>query len=147
MYTYCGNNSINFIDPTGHELVMLKYIAEKNGLIVEWDEKYKCTRVTDPKTGLYKEYNAWRYTISNGRMLVDSAEIAKDFGLEDGPNLYHQPGDRFETADDAAMAWGLTYNDNSISSDREYISWIYNSNNSSSYTFTKPERASVFSRY
>jgi len=45
------------------------------------------------------------------------------------------------------MAWGLTYNDNSISSDREYISWIYNSNNSSSYTFTKPERASVFSRY
>lgn len=42
----------------------------------------------------------------------------------------HQPGDNFVSADEAALAWGLTWGQKSIDDDSEYGAVIYSSGNS-----------------
>ena len=128
---------MNFIDPSGHFQVMLRYIAQKNGGTVLYNSD---TGIATVKIGdTTKEYKG---EIINGRMIVDSDQFASDFGITDSSKVQHQAGDLFDSADDTAVAWGLTYNDDSIRDNVEYASSIYieKKDGTTHYAFTKPNK-------
>ena len=129
-YVYCGNNPVNFADPLGLKPVMLYYAIKRCGGSVSYNEETGTATV-------YFDGQSREYTgeIINGRMIVDSSVLAKDFNIAES-YLLHNEEDKFESADDAAMAFGLSYNLTScLPNGVEYQAYIYR-NPDGTYTFS-----------
>lgn len=151
-YTYCAGNPVAFVDPSGLQDVLLRYIAEKNGATIEVVQKtkkflgipiyYGLDHVVVTIDGKSVEYSG---ELVNRRMVVDSEQFGEDFGITDTTLLTHQPGDEFRSIDDAAIAWGLTYNAISISEKAEYAGSIYDSNGQ--YAFSQPNKGTKDESY
>lgn len=108
---------------------MLKYAMEKVGGSVSYNEE--TGTATAYFDGQHVDYSG---EIINGRMIVDSAILSKDFGLTES-YILHNAEDEFISADDAAMAFGLMYNRTScLPNGVEYQAYIYENPNGS-FTF------------
>ena len=159
-YVYCENNPVTMTDPFGlGPDVMIRYIIEKNKGSVAFDSS---TGVTTIKMRGYKDVKLsaisdGQITVSvegqadfkikanniNGRTVVDSQILIDNFALSISDAM-HQAGDEFKSVDDAAIAWGLSYNKASIDDNKEYISVIYESWGDYEYTaFKKGDGASA----
>ncbi len=64
-------------------------------------------------------------TIIMGRTVVDMNKILSDFDFGKSFETCHKPYDKFSNADEAALAFALTYGPVSINNDREYNAIIY----------------------
>jgi len=121
-YTYCGNDPISRIDPSGLLDVMVQYIAEKNKGSVTVDKKeMTVTVIMNNKTKIYSESE---YTVMNSMVIIDNEVLMKDFGISEKRST-HRSGDLFNTEDHTAMAFGFMYNAISIEKNREYGAFIY----------------------
>ena len=112
---------------------MLRYIIEKNGGTVEWNEDTGVATATiGDKTVEYNE------RVVNGRMIVDSDQLVSDFGLSSNQSI-HLTNDEFYSELDTVVAFGYMYYPKSQSSTEwpngcEYGTFIYqNKNNTFSY--------------
>ena len=139
-YAYGGNSLIMMVDPTGLEAVMLRYIIEKNGGSVTYDEDTGSTVINmpgyDPMT--LSAINDGQVTVSvqgyesftidaasiNGKLVVNSQFLMDNFALGE-MQATHLTTDPFWSADDAAMAFGLKYNPISVKEGVEYGCNIY----------------------
>ena len=125
-YNYCAGNPVMMVDPSGLIKVMMRYVIEKNGGDVEWNEDTQTAKVTMNVEGnvVVKEYSG---EIINGRMVVDSKQLSDDFGISE-KRFKHKKNDVFYSVEDAAMAFGLSYNLKSIDEESEYGCTIYKKN-------------------
>ena len=125
-YNYCAGNPVMMVDPSGLIKVMMRYVIEKNGGDVEWNEDTQTAKVTMNVEGnvVVKEYSG---EIINGRMVVDSKQLSDDFGISE-KRFKHKKNDAFYSVEDAAMAFGLSYNLKSIDEESEYGCTIYKKN-------------------
>ena len=114
-YSYCGDNPVMFVDPWGLKDVMLRYIVKKNGGSVSYNPK---TNYATISMDGYKDLEV-AGQIVNGRMLVDHEFLMNNFNLSEFKAL-HNAGDRFDTIDDTALAFGLMYYDKSMLEHQEY---------------------------
>ena len=156
-YTYCNGNPLKYVDPWGLDYivwdvgngsrvyayddgtflridpedthVMLKYSVEKNGGSVTFKPDTGTVEATigDISANYHGE-------IINGRMIVPAKQLAHDFGMDED-DFIHKSGDSFNSADDAALAWALTYVNIVFKEDREYGACIYKKNGAEIYTF------------
>jgi hypothetical protein len=101
---------------------MLKYIAEKNGgsIKVNYSWYTAWQRVSSVDVTIGNKKVSFSGKIVNGRMLVDSDKFGEYFGITDQELLTHQAGDKFESEDDAVMAFGLMYHQRSKDERQEY---------------------------
>ena len=129
LYVYCMGNPVNFADPSGFKDVMLRYIVEKNNGSVVWNSNRGTVTVYMPG---FKPLEVSGKNI-NGRTVVDSQFLMDNFALTED-QATHSVGESFNSADDAALAWGLMYNEQSISEQKEFSSAIY-INSSGRYSF------------
>ena len=140
-YTYCSNDPVNRIDPSGLVDVLLSYIVDKNGGSLDSTFMWVTNAwVTVTINGITKDYqylsnDSKNNPVSriNGLYVIDNEVLVRDFGIDAAMSL-HQVGDSFKTLDDAALAWGLTYNSMSISMNLELVSAIYGKDKSYKYT-------------
>jgi len=140
-YGYCGNNPLVFVDPDGmcavrtwdaiqlagaghglsgimptgesHEgMVLLRFIAEKNGATVDWARNERTRIVTSTIT-----YNGLTFTITNGvsgfisrdRLVVHYSVFEALGWTNETHSLTHNSGDLFPSTTDAAHAWSLVH--------------------------------------
>jgi RHS repeat-associated protein len=136
-YTYCYNNPIMWIDPSGLVPVLLTYIQAKiNDSGGDMSHTVTETRLfglswTPVISRIINvTYNGQTFSYSHNQigyhLIVDSDWLVRDFGLC-RTLAEHQVGDGFFFIDDAALAWGLKYFplSNDPSNRREYASNIY----------------------
>ena len=120
---------------------MVSYIANKNGGTAEaaYDKSTgKVISVTVSINGIKETYNVSEdIEIINGRCVIDSQILRNDFDLSK-KDATHQVGDSFNSIDDAAIAWWLSYNEESIAKNKEYRSVIYRDNGK--FKYTKPNK-------
>ena len=120
---------------------MVSYIATKNDGTAEasYDKNTgKVISVTVSINGIKEIYNVSEdIEIINGRCVIDSQILMDDFDLSK-KDATHQVGDSFNSIDDAAIAWGLSYNGDSIAKNKEYGSVIYSDNGK--FKYTKPNK-------
>ena len=145
-YIYCSNNPIAFCDITGLKDVLVRYAIEKNGGTVSYDSETNTTSATlygktitfDLNTGAVMDgdQEIGKCKVINGRVVTDSEILQAGYNLKTDQYLIHKPGDGFATLDDAAIAWGGTYNEESINVDLEYLSAFYYLNGK--WTFSEP---------
>ena len=147
-FCYCGGNPVKFSDPWGLEEVMLRYVTEKNYGTTLYDTASCSMEVT-----MFGQTHTFAGPLINGEMIVDSAVLADLFQMDE-KNFWHNEGDKFDTADDAAMGFGLMYNPKSTKTSynypigREYGAFIYDESSAEkrAYTFrnvTKGNQDSV----
>ena len=124
----------------------LYYIWNKNGggtvthtwkklWFITWNHEYSVT--IGDKTVVYS--NGEVYEIGN-HWIINTSYLTRDFGLT-SEQASHQPGDVFDSMDDAALAWALTYYlaSNNPNDRREYGSAIYENGNG--FSFSEPNVA------
>ena len=147
-FSYCGGNPVKFTDPWGLEEVMLRYVTEKNYGTTLYDTASCSMEVT-----MFGQTHTFAGPLINGDMIVDSAVLADLFQMDE-KNFWHNEGDKFDTADDAAMGFGSMYNPKSTKTSynypigREYGAFIYDESSAEkrAYTFrnvTKGNQDSV----
>ena len=132
-YNYCAGNPVMMIDPSGlGPQAMLRYIVEDKGGSVSWENG----TISVTLNGITKPYNDLE-TI-NGRTIISSAKLAEDFGGEENDYI-HDEQDRFESADDAALAFSLTYYEYSLYANDgegvEYSSAIIKANDNGNISY------------
>ena len=132
-YNYCAGNPVMMIDPSGlGPQAMLRYIVEDKGGSVSWENG----TISVTLNGITKSYNDLE-TI-NGRTIISSAKLAEDFGGEENDYI-HDEQDRFESADDAALAFSLTYYEYSLYANDgegvEYSSAIIKANDNGNISY------------
>ena len=165
LYMYTMHNPVRFIDPLGlfalppqpaffpdgsrdqdqidgargHDptMVLLRYIAEKNGGRVTWNQSSRTATVHmpgfDPISGISG-------VIVNGRMIIERSFFMDNFGLSIN-QASHMPYDRFRSKDSALLAWALMYHPRSTSFAQfplgsEWGTWIYrDTDNTGLYMF------------
>ena len=123
-YNYCAGNPVMMIDPSGLIKVLLRNAIENNGGTVEWDNETQTATVTMNinNKDITKTYSG---EIINGRMIVDSEVLEKDFDKGESGIYEIKNGDKFYSSDDASMAFGFALNEESINIDKEYGAIIY----------------------
>ena len=147
-YTYVGNNPTRFIDPLGLEKVLLREIIEKNGGTVTTTQRtifgidcgLKSVTVTIGDNE--KTYTGSDYKIVNGKAVIDNEVLMADFGLTRNQSI-HLAGDKFETRDLVAFAFGLMYHQKSKDEEQEYGAAIDRDANDK-YSFTNVMNSSMF---
>ena len=96
---------------------MLRYIVEKNGGIVIWNEGNKSASVY--LNGKLAVFSADNYDIVNGRMLVENGILMNIFGLT-LDQASHNAFDEFYSSDDTALSFGLRYQREAQSKETTY---------------------------
>jgi len=115
--------------------VMLDYILEKNHIDIdeitdgEYAGMYEITdyKIVDQNNDFKKINYIFDFAetqIINGHYIVDRHELMDlyDLSVEEA---CHNPGDYFNSIEDAALAFRLTYLQESLDNDIEYIAFIY----------------------
>ncbi|MCL1809749.1 MAG: DUF4329 domain-containing protein [Clostridiales bacterium] len=123
----------------------MSYILEKSELItsfsytwtyfgpVTWNYQY--TVKIGNKTVVYSNAEIQRI---GDHYVINSAYLMRDFGLSETQATHQYDTDFFKSADDAALAWALTYyrKSNNPNDRREYGSALYSKDDG--FTFTNP---------
>ena len=135
-YGYANNNPVLFVDPTGLEGVMVYYAVRRNGGTVEYDAERNQAVVN--WYGKVVRYDLTNENVMNGRLVLDSSVLVSDFNLSTDEYIVHKSGQGFETEEDAALAWALTYSQQSMNEGKEYTSAIYKDGDT--YYFTEAEK-------
>ena len=79
-YAYCGNDPINFVDPSGLVEVGLRaYAATYEGAMVSWDQETSTARVI--YNGKILEVKSTAENNRNGRIYVDDSLFINVFGI------------------------------------------------------------------
>jgi RHS repeat-associated protein len=78
LYTYCINNPLIYLDPSGHYWVQLRDLAAYFG-IFSWSDENRATFVM--ANGIARNYYWDDCVIQDGHIIVDTSDFARDFGL------------------------------------------------------------------
>ena len=137
-YTYCSNSPVIMVDPWGLEGVLIREIMEKNGgevTQVKTNILGGVTSVTVKMGDTEKTYKVGTdITIINKKSVIDNSVLMRDFDLSEKAST-HQAGDYdFSREEDAALAFGLKYNNKSKSGGEEYGASI-NESSDGKYSF------------
>ena len=142
LYIYVTNNPVMWIDLTGlYRDVMIRYAVERQGGVVIFHSDTRDVTVVMPMFTTYGIVVDRRVTYSgldnvNGRLIINSDRLAADF-YRTAESFWHQTGDIFHSAEDAALAFGLSYISRSNHAEPrriEYGAAIYR-NQDGTYTF------------
>jgi len=152
-YTYCSNSPVMRIDPWGLEDVILTYIAEKNGGTAIYHEEtvndVRKQQVTVTINGITKVYTINEkdsvIKIINGKSVIDSNILLRDFKLGDRENSIHMAGDKFDDPDHAAMAFGFMYGERSKRERQEYAASI-DKDSDGKFSFNGVTNSSMFAK-
>ena len=128
-YAYCGYDPVNRVDPTGFVPVMVKYAMAKVGGTATWQRSGSTIVKLKDAEFPYKLSNEM---VRFGRLIVDSARLARDLGLIQNDNektigdrFIHYPEQEFENEIDAVLAFAITYNPKSVKSGNEWGANIF----------------------
>jgi len=110
--------------------VLLEYILERNaqqvaGFTYSTDRQGRILSLTI--NGVAKEYRVSRsgvYETGQGRLVFSSDLLMMDFGLT-REQATHQAGDRFNTLNDAVVAWALTYYPRTVTQGIEFGAMLH----------------------
>jgi len=83
--------------------------------------------------GVTYVYNTKDLRVINGKIVIDSALLAKNLKWKDEAALYNVNTQRFSTTDDAALAWSLRYASDSKKAGAEYGAFIYKNSDNKYY--------------
>jgi len=91
-YAYCGNNPVNYVDPSGYKEVLLRRVIERAGGTIEWDPvKRTATASIAGQKVVYRPDSDERISInSKGQIVIDDFYLDEDFSSVVG----HLWGDR-----------------------------------------------------
>ena len=144
LYSYCGNNPVNFIDPTGHSASSIQ---------AEIDELKKQRKIRITLRDNYAK-NRWQY--AEGSEMFDlltggwqrNKQIVKDLNVQIGKkqkeldtamSLLQQQikNNEYTSGDDAALGFFLQYQATSQSQNQEYGVVIYQKKDDGTYYLGK----------
>ncbi len=73
LYTYCGNNPVNYVDPSGH----MRYVYDKKGNVIRDLDAEEFGKYSDTYKALDDLSNRYTYAKNNGGNYKQFADIAK----------------------------------------------------------------------
>jgi RHS repeat-associated protein len=109
LYTYVTNNPLIYVDPSGNYLVGLRDYIESRGGSIYWDDESGiATAALNHYVG---QYYIDDYTVENGHIMVDDAELMYDFYRDETIKLIGPTDEQIEqfrqTAAEAVFTGGL----------------------------------------
>ncbi len=110
LYTYCNNNPVNYVDPTGHVALELREVVKEHRGTVSWDEDTKTATATIGN--ITKSYKIDDCVVKDDHIMLQSSQIARDFGLNqtvgvEGRHTLAQTG-AYLKSDEAKTAYKQT---------------------------------------
>ena len=80
-YIYCGNDPVNYIDPSGYVEEKLRNLVNDNNGNIEYDDKTRTATIT--VNGITKKYNLddSNVKIKDDYIVVDTGDFARDYNL------------------------------------------------------------------
>lgn len=85
LYTYCNNNPIMYVDPSGHAEIGLRVYAESHGALVEWNAETGYANVTFK--GKTFSIKSTKKNNRDGRIYIDESILNDQFGWNSPLNI------------------------------------------------------------